>query len=61
VLQGVASMTPAQRAVVEPPYAARLERPVLEPADAAEPAVRPVRRATAKKEFDRQLFGTDYF
>jgi len=60
--EGVASMTPAQRAVVEPPYAARLERPVLAHADGgAQPAVRPIRRATAKKEFDRQLFGTDYF
>jgi hypothetical protein len=54
-------MTPAQRAVVEPPYAARLERPLVASADGAEPNVRPIRRAAAKKEFDRQLFGTDYF
>ena len=55
-------MTPAQRAVIEPPYATRLERPVVTVGtENGEPSVRPVRRATAKKEFDKQLFGTDYF
>jgi len=55
-------MTPAQRAVVEPPYATRLERPVVQADDDADaPAVKPVRRASAKKEFDQKLFGSDYF
>jgi len=52
-----------QRAVLEPPYAARLERPLLTAetvADAAAPPLKKARHA-AKKQFDKELFGTDYF
>ena len=49
--------------VLEPPYAARLERALVTAEVAAvpgsEPAVR--RRAAAKKDLDRALFGTQYF
>lgn len=52
--------TPAQRAVLEPPYAGRLDRPVLSRGGDEEPdygAPRP----GVKKEFDLRVFGTRYF
>lgn len=51
-------LTPAQRAVLEPPYAGRLDRPVLRPG-VEEPVVES--RAAKKKKFDEEVFGTKYF
>jgi len=51
-------LPPLQRAVLEPPYAQRLDRPVVSPGEEA-----PVyeSRSAKKKDFDRQVFGTAYF
>ena len=50
--------TDVQRAVLEPPYSTRLDRPstsgILE-------GKAPPRRTKAKKDFDKSLFGTEYF
>ena len=58
-------MTDAQRAVLQPPYATRLERRVLASGgDASSSAgvhVQIRQRSEAKKQFDTQLFGTKYF
>lgn len=58
-------LTPLQRAVLEPPYATRLERPLVTASAAAEEdgATEAVRhlRSEAKKEHDRQTLGTAYF
>ena len=56
--------TEQQRAVVEPPYAVRLDRPLVTAADAsagdeAPPTKRP--RSEHKKQHDKALFGTSYF
>lgn len=51
------------RAVLEPPYSTRLERPILTEEtvkDPSGPASVP-RRNEAKKALDRKLFGTEYF
>ena len=55
-------LTPLQRAVLEPPYATRLERPLVT-ADVAERNDRPYKkqRSEAKKDLDRKIFGTTYF
>jgi len=53
-------LTPAQHAVLEPPYAGRLDRPVLTRGGDEEPdygAPRP----QVKKDFDMQVFGKRYF
>ena len=50
--------TPAQRAVLEPPYNNRLERPSVVKGGDEEPNVEA--RSAAKKAFDRIVFGTDY-
>jgi len=53
-------LTPAQRAVLEPPYAARLDRPVLTKGGDEKPdygAPRP----EVKKAFDQAVFGSRYF
>lgn len=57
------SFTPMQRAVVEPPYSTRLERPILTNDIALEPDMLPMKitRTQAKKDHDRNLFGTEYF
>jgi len=54
--------SPLQRAVLEPPYATRLERPLVSSAVASsgEPPSKK-QRSEAKKELDRKLFGTAYF
>ena len=59
----LASMTPQQRAVLLPPFANRLERPVVSEATAADPTADPElnARSAAKKEFDKKLFGTSFF
>ena len=58
----VNDMTPAEAAVVAPPYATRLDRPVVTPAsaEAGETTVA-YPRSELKKDLDRQLFGTSYF
>lgn len=55
-------ITDAQRAVLEPPYNNRLDRPYLEPStvsDAVE--VQSQGRSEVKKEFDQAVFGKKYF
>merc|ERR1712182_34663 len=51
-------LTTLQRAVLEPPYAVRLDRPIIRPgSDAPAADGRPAK----KKRFDQAVFGTDYF
>ena len=68
----LAGLTELQRAVVAPPYAVRLERPLVTPENAAadreaaadaDASQRPLKRARseAKKEHDRKTIGTGYF
>jgi hypothetical protein len=55
--------TAAQRAVLEPPYHLRLDRPApatTEHGDGAE-VVTPMQRADFKIEHDSKVFGTKYF
>jgi len=52
--------TPAQRAVLLPPYAPRLERPMV-PRDGDAGEVTHYARAPEKKAHDVKVFGTDYF
>jgi hypothetical protein len=52
-------LTPAQAAVLEPPYHLRLDRPAPGPDGVAQ--VVPDRRASFKKQFDRSVFGTTFF
>jgi hypothetical protein len=47
----------AQRAVLEPPYANRLDRPNIE----ADGSVTMTTRSERKKQHDREVFGTKYF
>lgn len=49
-------MTESMKAVLEPPYAVRLDRPIPTGTD-----VNVVSRADEKKDFDRQVFATKYF
>jgi len=51
-------MTPKQKAVMEPPYAVRLDRPLIK-ADEDEPEI--CRRSEKKRRFDIEVFGTKYF
>ncbi|CAJ1418939.1 unnamed protein product [Effrenium voratum] len=51
-------LTPTQRAVLEPPYAGRLDRPIVQPGS-EEPEFQS--RAAKKKKFDEEVFGTKYF
>jgi len=50
-------LTEAQRAVLEPPYANRLDRPNIEP----DGSVIMTTRNERKKQHDREVFGTKYF
>ncbi len=52
------NLTDAQRAVLEPPYANRLDRPNIVPQDGS---IVMTTRNERKKEHDRQVFGTKYF
>ncbi|KAG8466732.1 hypothetical protein KFE25_008111 [Diacronema lutheri] len=57
-------MTPLQLAVVQPPYATRLERSIVtaEAARDRPEEAAPVKvRSAAKKAFDKDLFGTNFF
>ena len=51
-------LTEAQRAVLEPPYANRLDRPNISSQDGT---VTIPRRSAEKRQHDRNVFGTDYF
>ena len=55
--QRLEGLTDTQRAVLEPPYAVRLERPTV---TAGGPATKKPRNE-AKKEHDRATIGTAYF
>jgi len=50
-------LTDAQRAVLEPPYANRLDRPNIQP----DGSVTITTRSERKKQHDRDVFGTKYF
>lgn len=50
-------LTDAQRAVLEPPYANRLDRPNME----SDGSVTITTRSARKKQHDRDVFGTKYF
>lgn len=52
-------LTDAQRAVLEPPYANRLDRPNI--VDPVEGTVVITTRSERKRQHDRQVFGTKYF
>lgn len=52
-------LTEAQRAVMQPPFNARLDRHA--PAEDGSAVTVPVPRAGFKKDFDRSVFGTTYF
>jgi len=53
-LQG---MTPAQLAVMQAPFAQRLDRAIPE----VDGTTRVLSRTEAKRQHDKQVFGTDYF
>jgi len=53
-------LTAAQRAVLEPPYAGRLDRPLLRKGGDEEPDLG-APRPGVKKEFDFKVFGRKYF
>mmetsp|Transcript_55187 Transcript_55187/g.178898 ORF Transcript_55187/g.178898 Transcript_55187/m.178898 type:complete len:403 (-) Transcript_55187:427-1635(-) len=57
-LEMLEGLTANQRAVLEPPYAERLDRPVVRLGE-AEPEVNG--RSLEKKRFDQEVFGTAYF
>jgi hypothetical protein len=54
-------MTDAQRAVLQPPYATRLERPVVAVDGSGDVQVQIRQRSEEKKQLDMELFGTKYF
>ena len=55
-------LTPTQRAVLEPPYALRIDRPVIsEDPGGGAARVTVCSRSEAKKAFDYSVFGTTYF
>ena len=61
----LAELTELERAVVEPPYAVRLERPLVTPENAATEGASGQTlkrmRSEAKKDHDRKTIGTGYF
>ena len=59
----LARLTPQQRAVLEPPYATRLERPLVTSATASDAQAPPAKKARsqAKKDLDKAILGTSYF
>lgn len=56
ILEG---MTPAQLAVMEPPYNLRMNRPSVDPGSGE--VVEPQPRETFKIEFDEKVFGSKYY
>jgi hypothetical protein len=55
------SMTPAERAVLEPPFANRLDRPNIVLGDGGALTIENTTRNERKKLHDQQVFGTKYF
>lgn len=55
--EAIASMTSAEKAVLEPPYSTRLDRPVVHDAS----TVTPSPRAKSKCDFDQAVFSRPYF
>ncbi|KAJ1461562.1 hypothetical protein M885DRAFT_506573 [Pelagophyceae sp. CCMP2097] len=53
--------TPAQRAVLQPPFAARLERDVSTALGDSGPPPEKKKRMQSKKDHDRAVFGSDFF
>ena len=51
-------MTTSQKAVLEPPYNSRLDRPILSNDN---DSVEICQRNSIKKDFDSKVFGTKYF
>jgi hypothetical protein len=54
-------LTEAQRAVLEPPYANRLDRPNIIVPVVGDGEVEITTRSERKKQHDKQVFGTKYF
>jgi len=54
-------MSERQRAVVEPPYGIRLERPLVTARDGPDAPPSKKARSAAKKALDKKCFGTSYF
>jgi hypothetical protein len=50
-------LTPTQKAVLEPPYANRLDRPNIQPDGSLEIT----QRSERKRQHDEDVFGTKYF
>jgi hypothetical protein len=50
-------LTEAERAVLEPPFNNRLDRPIIK----QDGSVEIVRRGARKRQHDREVFGTQYF
>merc|ERR1711871_77197 len=55
------ALTPAQAAVLQPPFHTRLDRPVLRSNGANVEKVIATPRGDLKKNFDQNVFGTEYF
>jgi hypothetical protein len=56
-----AGMTEAQLAVLQPPFAARLDRTALTAQRDGQVTLSAASRNPKKKAFDKEVFGTDYF
>ena len=56
----IEGLSPAQHAVLEPPYVPRLDRPVLRRGGDEEPTFG-AERPNVKKDFDLAVFGQKYF
>ena len=54
-------MSEAQLSVCEPPYADRLDRPILDYSDARQPRIEVRSRSQRKKDFDQAVNTTPYF
>jgi hypothetical protein len=54
-------LTPAQAAVLQPPFHTRLDRPVLRSNGTTVKAIVGSPRADEKKDFDKEVFGAEYF
>jgi len=59
--QVLGKCTPAQRAVLQPPFAPRLERKVLTDDPDSEDGTTAFRRSEHKRKHDEEIFGTPYF
>jgi ectoine hydroxylase-related dioxygenase (phytanoyl-CoA dioxygenase family) len=59
--ENLEGMTPAQLAVMEPPYNLRMNRPSLSSEGGEEEVVQPQPREAFKIEFDEKVFGSKYY